>query len=57
MDVAENKRDNLIDFIRLNEEWIITHFEIEEADRKLAENPGKIIDDGGYIFSLVLNEK
>jgi len=57
MDVLENKREHLIDFIRLNEEWIITHFEIEEADRKLAENPGKIIDDGGYIFTLVLNEK
>jgi len=57
MDVAENKQEYLNDFIRLNEEWITAHFEIEEADRKLAVNPGKIIDDGGYIFSLILNKE
>lgn len=57
MDVAENKHAYLNDFIRLNEEWISTHFEIEEADKNLAKNPGKIIDDGGYIFSLIVNEE
>lgn len=57
MDVAENRQAYLNDFIRLNEEWITTHFKIEEADRTLAGDPGKIIDDGGYIFSLVLNKE
>ncbi|MDF1814410.1 MAG: GNAT family N-acetyltransferase [Verrucomicrobiales bacterium] len=53
MKIVENDRKLLKDFIRLNEEWISTHFELEEADRKLAENPGGVIDRGGYIFSLV----
>ena len=41
------------DFIRLNEAWIAHYFKIEEADRALARNPTKIIDDGGYIFTLL----
>lgn len=49
----ENNRAHLDDFIRLNEEWISTYFELEDIDRELATNPGKVIDDGGYIFGLV----
>ena len=52
-----NRREHLQDFIRLNEEWITTYFEIEDIDRKLAANPQKVIDDGGYIFSLVFENK
>ena len=53
MDIVENAKQHLPAFIRLNEAWIAEHFEIEEADRQLAENPYKIIESGGYIFSLV----
>jgi len=45
------------DFIRLNEQWISEHFTIEEADRKLAENPAKVLVDGGHILSLVIEDR
>lgn len=41
------------DFIRLNEQWISAHFVLEDADRKLAAHPFKIVEDGGHILSLV----
>ena len=53
MEVIENEKTYLVDFIRLNEEWISTYFEIEDVDRKLSANPYKIIENGGYILSLV----
>lgn len=53
MEVFENKKEYLDDFIRLNEEWILTHFELEDVDRSLAANPYQIVENGGYIFSLV----
>ena len=53
MDIVENAKQHLPAFICLNEAWIAEYFEIEEADRQLAENPYKIIESGGYIFSLV----
>jgi len=57
MDIIENNRKYLTDFIGLNEEWISSNFTLEEADHALAENPGKVIDDGGYIFSLLLDNQ
>jgi len=57
LQVFENNPDHLNDFIRLNEEWISAYFEIEAVDRQLAANPQKVIDDGGYIFSLAPNNK
>jgi len=54
--IVENIRDHLSDFVRLNEEWISHYFQIEAVDRELAANPGQVIDNGGYIFSL-LNEE
>ena len=33
MKIVENKRELLSDFIRLNEEWISKHFELEDVDR------------------------
>jgi len=33
------------------------HFALEEADKKLSENPSIIIDKNGYIFSLVVENK
>ena len=52
-----NADQYLPDFIRLNEAWIAHYFKIEEADRELARNPTKIIDDGGYIFTLLENSR
>jgi putative acetyltransferase len=57
MEIFENNRNHLNDFIRLNEEWISSYFEIKEMDRKLASNPQKIINDGGYIFSMVVDNQ
>lgn len=38
-------------FKSLNEEWISTYFEIEEADRKALDNPTEnILKNGGKIF-------
>lgn len=42
----------------LNEEWISTYFEIEEADRKALNNPEEyILEKGGRIFVGLLNER
>jgi len=38
-------------FRQLNEDWIKTYFEMEEADYKALDNPeGYILKNGGYIF-------
>ncbi len=57
MEIVENESKYLNDFIRLNEEWITSYFQLEDLDRKLAANPQKVVDDGGYIFSLVSNNE
>jgi len=54
--ITENIRDHLSDFVRLNEEWISHYFKIEAVDRELAADPGQVIDNGGYIFSLQYDE-
>jgi putative acetyltransferase len=53
MHIDTNNDTHFAAFVRLNEQWIIEHFTLEEADRALAANPGKIVTDGGFIFSLV----
>lgn len=53
MEIVENDKQLQGEFIRLNEEWISTYFELEDADRDLAANPYQIIENGGYVFSLV----
>ncbi|HEX5310785.1 GNAT family N-acetyltransferase [Aquabacterium sp.] len=52
MQIETNNRGHLAEFVRLNELWIAEHFSIEQADRDLAADPGKIIDNGGFVFSL-----
>lgn len=52
MEIHENNLEHLDAFIRLNEQWITEYFSLEEADRKLAANPGQVIEDSGYIFSI-----
>lgn len=45
-------------FKSLNEEWISTYFEIEEADRKTLDNPEEyILDKGGKIVVALYNKK
>jgi putative acetyltransferase len=55
MEIVVNKKELLQDFIRLNEEWISTYFELEEVDFALAKNPYKVIENGGYVFSLLIS--
>jgi N-acetylglutamate synthase-like GNAT family acetyltransferase len=57
LEIVENESKYLNDFIRLNEEWITRYFQLEDMDHKLAANPHKVIDDGGYIFSLISNNE
>ena len=57
MEVIENKKIYLKEFIRLNEEWIQKYFEIEQIDIDLAENPYLIIEKGGYVFSIINDKK
>ena len=52
MKLHTNNRAHLDDFIQLNEAWIRRYFALEDSDRALAANPGRIIDAGGYVFSL-----
>ncbi len=45
-------------FQRLNELWIEEDFEIEEADRRVLQNPQReIIDRGGFIFIATLGSE
>lgn len=44
-------------FKTLNEAWIKKFFEIEKEDEKALSNPGKIIENGGYIFIALLDGK
>ena len=57
MEILENSLPHLDDFIRLNEQWITKYFALEAADRRLAENPVLVIEQGGVIFSLVENNQ
>jgi putative acetyltransferase len=53
MPIEFDNKDHLADFVRLNEQWISTYFSLEDADRRLAENPYKVVTNGGHILSLV----
>jgi N-acetylglutamate synthase-like GNAT family acetyltransferase len=44
-------------FKTLNEAWIEKYFEIEEEDKKTLRDPGKIIENGGYVFIALLEGK
>lgn len=45
-------------FKALNEEWISTYFEMEDADYKALDNPKKhILDNGGKIFVALYNNE
>ncbi|MEO8417311.1 MAG: hypothetical protein ABI475_01115, partial [Methylophilaceae bacterium] len=57
MIILVNARAYLADFIQLNEAWINEYFQLEDADRELAARPDKIIEDGGYVFTLLENKE
>ena len=57
MKVVLNDRKYLNEFSELNNEWIKKYFELEESDLELTKNPGKIIEEGGYIFTIVVNKE
>lgn len=57
VEIHENNKNHLTDFIRLNEEWITQYFALEKADRTLAANPSIVMDNQGYLFSLVHENK
>lgn len=45
-------------FQKLNEEWISTYFEMEEADHKVLDNPETyILQNGGHIFVALYNDE
>lgn len=50
VEIVENKKALLKDFIALNEEWIAKYFELEESDHALARDPEKIIRNDGFVF-------
>ncbi len=55
--ILVNDEKYLSDFIKLNEVWITELFELEAADLNLATNPKKIIDEGGYVYTLLCKEQ
>lgn len=45
-------------FRRLNQEWITTHFKMEQPDYEVLDNPKKyILDRGGFIFVATIDRK
>lgn len=55
MPVVVDDPNHLAEFIRLNELWIQEYFLLEESDRALAADPGRIAREGGHTFALVDN--
>lgn len=53
MPIELDNRRHCDDFVRLNLQWIDEYFGREDADRKMAADPFRIVADGGHIISLV----
>jgi len=51
IEIHHDRSDHFGAFIALNEAWIKRFFALEEADRRLAANPGRILDEGGAIWT------
>jgi ribosomal protein S18 acetylase RimI-like enzyme len=56
MIIELDRPDRFSEFIRLNELWIAEHFEIEAMDRQLSEDPGRVLREGGHIFSAIIED-
>jgi len=48
-----NNKSHYKDFIVLNELWITEYFTLEPGDIALAKNPDSVVENGGYILSLL----
>lgn len=47
-----------VSFQRLNEEWIVRHFVLEDKDREVLGDPGKyVLAGGGRIFLAIVGEQ
>lgn len=56
--IVEYTEEHQVAFKSLNEEWISTYFQMEEADYKALDDPqGYILDKGGKIFVALLNDE
>lgn len=55
MIIESDRPDCFPDFIRLNEAWITEHFQIEAMDRDLSADPGRVLREGGHIFSATID--
>ena len=55
MIIERDRPDCFSDFIRLNELWITEEFELEAMDRHLSEDPGRVLREGGHIFSATID--
>lgn len=55
--ILVNDKRYLVDFIRLNEAWITRYFKLEAPDLALAKNPAQIIENGGYVFSCLVDAR
>ena len=55
--ILENDKRYLQEFIALNEAWISHYFNLEESDQQLAKHPYQIVEEGGYIFSLIKDDE
>jgi GNAT superfamily N-acetyltransferase len=56
MIIELDRPDRFSEFIRLNELWIAEHFEIEAMDRQLSDDPGRVLREGGHIFSAIIDD-
>ncbi|MHA7056089.1 bifunctional helix-turn-helix transcriptional regulator/GNAT family N-acetyltransferase [Aquimarina sp. M1] len=55
--VVHYKKEHLNDFRKLNEQWITTYFEMEDADRNALNDPENyILKNGGEILVAVEND-
>jgi N-acetylglutamate synthase-like GNAT family acetyltransferase len=57
MPVEFDNANHCAAFVRLNEQWIEQHFALEEADRRLAADPYRIVREGGHILSLAEDDR
>ncbi len=53
MDIRVNVAADFERFSALNRAWIEAHFTLEASDRKVLERPEVIVEQGGYILTLV----
>lgn len=51
VDVEIDAVERLPDLLRLNEIWIREHFQIEQADERLADDPEAILRAGGHTLT------